>query len=62
MVTPTFFDIDDLPYDKMMPADKEFMPLILKGKKLLVKSYYTPFQKELKRKVEIREVDFLPED
>lgn len=62
MVTPTFFDINDLPFDKMMPADKEFFPLILKGKKLLVKSHYSPFQKELKRKVEIEEVEFLPED
>jgi len=62
MITPTFFDINNLPLDKMMPADKEFMPQILNGKKLLVKSYYTPFQKELKRKVEIEEVKELPEE
>lgn len=62
MIYHTFFDIKDLPFDKMMPADREFFPLILNGKKILVESYYTPFQKELKRKVEIREVEFLPED
>jgi len=62
MITPTFFDIDNLPLDKMMPADKEFMPQILKNKKLLVTSYYSSFQKELKRKVEIEEVEKLPEN
>ena len=62
MATPTFFDIDNLPFDKMMPADRKFMPFILKGKKVLVEAYYSPFQKELKRKVEIKEVEFLPED
>lgn len=62
MINHTLFDIEDLPFDKMMPADREFFPLILKGKKLLITSYYSPFQKELKRKVEIREVEFLPED
>ena len=62
MITPTFFEIGNLPYDKMMPADKEFFPLILKNKKVLVESYYTLFQKELKREVKIQEVDELPED
>jgi len=62
MITPTFFDYDNLPYDNMMPADKAYFPLILKGKKLLVTSYYSPFQKELKRKVEIKEVEELPEE
>lgn len=62
MINHTFFDIKDLPYEKMMPADREFFPLILNGKKVLVESHYTLFQKELKRKVEIREVEFLSED
>lgn len=62
MITPTFFDYDNLPYDKMMPADREFFPFILSGKKVLVESHYTPFQKELKREVKIQEVDELPED
>lgn len=62
MITPTFFDIDNLPYDKMMPADKEFFPLILNGKKVLVESHYTPYQKELKREVKIQEVEELPEE
>ena len=62
MITPTFFYIDNLPYDKMMPADKEFFPLILSGKKVLVESHYTPFQKELKREVKIKEVEDFEEE
>ncbi|HAQ02439.1 TPA: hypothetical protein DEP30_01980 [Candidatus Nomurabacteria bacterium] len=62
MITPTFFNFTDLPYDKMMPADREFFPYILSGKKVLVESHYTPFQKELKREVKIQEVEELPED
>lgn len=61
MINPTFFNIDNLPYEKMMPADKEYFPLILNGKKVFVTAYYSPFQKELKRKVEIIEMEFLPE-
>ncbi len=62
MINPTFFDIDNLPYDKMMPADKAFFPLILKGKKVMVESHYTPFQKELKREVIIKEVNEFSEE
>ena len=62
MITPTFFNINNLPFDKMMPADKEFFPLILNGKKVLVESYYTPFQKELKREVKIKEIENFPEE
>lgn len=56
MITPTFFNIDKLPYDKMMPADKEYFPLIMNGKKVIVKANYTPFQKELIGEVKIKEV------
>lgn len=62
MTNPTFFDIYNLPFDKMMPADREYFPLILNGKKVLVESYYSPFQKELTREVEIQEVGELPEE
>ncbi|MFA6251036.1 MAG: NUDIX domain-containing protein [Candidatus Paceibacterota bacterium] len=62
MITPTFFSINNLPFDKMMPADREYFPFILNKKKIYVKSYYSPFQKELKGKVEIEEVEELPEN
>ena len=62
MINPTSFDIENLPLDKMMPADREFMRLILKGGKFLIEAHYTPFQKKLKGKVTIKKVEFLPED
>ena len=62
MITPTFFNIDNLPIKKMMPADKEFFELILKGGKFIIEAHYSPFQKELKGKVKIIKVDQLPED
>ena len=62
MINPTSFDISTLPLEDMMPADREFVPLILKGDKFLVEAHYTPFQRKLKGKVKIKRVEFLPED
>ncbi|MFA6515037.1 MAG: NUDIX domain-containing protein [Candidatus Paceibacterota bacterium] len=62
MTNPTFFDKDNLPYDKMMPADKEYFLLILNGKKVVGKAKYGPYQKELLEDVIIKEVDSFPED
>ena len=62
MVNHTFFDINDLPYDKMMPADKEYFSLILNGKKVLVEAHYSPFQKEMTREIKIKEVNSFPEE
>lgn len=31
---PEWFDIDKIPYDKMFPDDKYWLPLILEGKKI----------------------------
>ena len=62
MTNPKFYDISNLPLEMMMPADKEFMPLIFKGKKLLVTAKYGPFQKQLLEKVKIQEVEFFPQD
>lgn len=57
MINSTLFNINDLPLDEMMPADKKFFPLIMNGKKVIVKAHYTPFQKELIGEVEIEEVE-----
>lgn len=62
MINPTWFDIDNLPIDNFMPADKEFIPLILKGKKIIIRAKYSPYQKELLEPVEIIEVSAFPED
>ena len=35
---PEWFDIDNIPYDKMLPDDKYWLPLILQGKK--IKAYF----------------------
>lgn len=35
---PEWFDIENIPYDKMFPDDKYWLPLILEGKK--IKAYF----------------------
>lgn len=35
---PAWFDIKDIPYDKMLPDDKYWLPYVLKGKK--IKAYF----------------------
>lgn len=62
MTDPRYFDIDDLPFDHMMPADKEFFPLILSGKKIIGKATYSPFQKSLLEPIVLQEVTHLPEE
>lgn len=62
MKEPTWFHPDDLPFDEMMPADREWIPLILKGKKILGEVRLGPFQKTLLSEMKIIEVDSFPED
>lgn len=57
MTNPTWFNIDKLPFDEMMPADKIWLPVALSGKKIFAEAHYGPFQKELLKPVVIREVD-----
>ena len=57
MINPTWFDKERLPFDKMMLADREWLPLVLNGKKIIVSAKYGPFQKTLLGKVEICQVD-----
>lgn len=59
MAEPTWFDVNHLPFDEMMPADREFVPLLLAGKKVRGTVWYGPFQKELLRQTEIVETDQL---
>ncbi len=56
-----WFDIDDLPLDRMMVSDKEWLPIALK-KKIIAHSYIGEEQATLIRPTEIKEVDFLPEN
>lgn len=57
MINPTWFGVDSLPYDRMMPADRDFLPFALNGRKLKARAYYGPFQKEKLRETEIEFID-----
>lgn len=66
MATPTIFEINNLPLKDMMPADREWLPLVLElvleGKKLIAEYYYGPFQKELIKEGKLRIVKDLPNE
>jgi ADP-ribose pyrophosphatase YjhB (NUDIX family) len=53
MDTPTLFPFAELPLDRMMPADRHWVPRVLAGERLRVRAHYGPFQKELLSIVEI---------
>lgn len=57
MLKPTWFDKDALPLDKMMLADRYWLPLVLAGKKIVAEAHYGPFQKTLLGEVKLRCVD-----
>lgn len=62
---PTWFDIDKLPLDQMMPADPSWVPVVLGSKDdselLFAEAWYGPRQKELLQPVQISRVETLPE-
>lgn len=60
MITPTWFEINNLPVEKMMPADVYWLPLALGGKKIIGKAHYGPFQKKLMSDVVLEEVVQFP--
>jgi len=62
MINFSLFNIDSLPFDKMMPADKYWLPIALSGKKIIVRYSLSPFQKELLGEVKIEEVDSFPKE
>jgi 8-oxo-dGTP diphosphatase len=53
MGEPTFFPINALPLDEMMPADAAWLPRAILGETMIVRASYGPFQKELLASVEI---------
>ncbi len=62
MVKPTMFGMNNLPFEKMMPADRVWLPIVLKGRMIIAVARYGPFQKKLLSGVEIHEVISLPDD
>lgn len=57
MLNPTWFEINNLPIDELMPADKYWLPVVLSGKKIKASPKLGPFQKILLEDFEIEEVD-----
>ncbi len=58
MLRPTWYGKDALLLDGMMPADREWLPIVLRGKKILAEAHYGPFQKTLLGEVKLRYVSF----
>jgi 8-oxo-dGTP diphosphatase / 2-hydroxy-dATP diphosphatase len=46
MIRPTWFAMSNLPWYKMIPTDKDWLPQALAGNKVRAKVYLGPFQKE----------------
>ena len=54
MIDPRWYDTSDQSFlGELMPADRDWLPDMLSGKKMMVHAYYTPFQKELYKPTEI---------
>lgn len=57
MANPTWFDRQTLPLGGMMPADREWVPIILSGRKIIGTARYGPYQQVLLGKVEFQYVE-----
>ena len=56
MRTPTWFHVSKLPLDRMMPADKTWVPLALNGWKIIGHAWYGPRQKMLLQPTRVKYV------
>ena len=56
MYDPQWFSIARLPVKEMMPADKDWVPLIFAGWKIVVHAWYGPFQKVLLQQTKVKYV------
>ena len=57
MLNPTWFNKKSLPLDKMLPADKIWVPIVLSGKKIKFKVSFGPHQAYMISEPEIEYVD-----
>lgn len=57
MGDPQSFPVHHLPNESLMRADRDWLPLVLAGKKIRATAHYTPQQKELIGEVEIEFVE-----
>ena len=51
-----WFSFDNIPFYEMMKADEKWLPLVLQGKKVIVKTHYDHYQRELLEPITIDEV------
>ena len=58
MQQPTWFKKKLLPLENMMPADRQWLPIVLSGKKIMAEFHYGPFQKTLLGRAKIDFVEF----
>ncbi len=61
MLNPTWFDISGLPLEKMMPADKKWLPIALGGRKVKANIKFGPFQKKLLEDFEVEDAGYFDE-
>jgi ADP-ribose pyrophosphatase YjhB (NUDIX family) len=54
MLSPTWFRTTDLPLDRMLLADRDWLPLVLQGNHVTAEAWYGPFQQTLLRPTETR--------
>lgn len=59
IANPHWFLKAKLPFARMMPADRFWLPPVLEGKKVIARACYGPFQRELLKLVEVEIVDEL---
>ncbi|MBD3249480.1 NUDIX domain-containing protein [Candidatus Woesearchaeota archaeon] len=56
-MAPKWFDFEKIPYDKMWDADKYWLPLIMKGKKIDAEFFFDHDNKSIK-KYDLKELDW----
>ena len=57
LLTPTWFPLDEIPILGLMPADCVWLPVALRGEKIIVSAEYTPYQEGLIGEVQMTSVD-----
>jgi 8-oxo-dGTP diphosphatase len=53
MADPRWFPVSNLPLSEMMPADRDWLPYALQGKKVIATAYLGPFQQEKLKETEL---------
>ncbi|MBN2093981.1 MAG: NUDIX domain-containing protein [Candidatus Zambryskibacteria bacterium] len=54
MKEPTFWSIQNLPFDEMMPSDKDWLPFVLRGERIEGEVWHGENQKFLLKPIEIQ--------